>query len=199
MARTAQFDRDAVLTSAMGAFWEHGYEGTSMAELLTATGLSKSSLYAGFGSKHDLFLAAYDRYRAQQGQALLADLGTAAAPEGIRRFFERIITGAPDEMQRFGCMSTNQAAELGAQDEDVRCRVGDDHQQIEDAFAQHLLQGQDDGTIRPDVDPRDAAAALVTSFSGFQLTIRAGMDRARLSRALDYLLAPLTAPGASGH
>lgn len=194
MARTPEFDRDAVLTSAMGTFWERGYEATSMAELLAATGLSKSSLYAGFGSKHDLFLAAYDRYRVQQGQALLGDLRSAPAPEGIRRFFERIITGAPDEMQRFGCMSTNQAAELGAQDEDVRCRVGEDHQQIEDAFAQNLREGQDGGTIRPDVDPRAAAAALVTSFSGFQLTVRAGMDRARLQRALDYLLDPLTAP-----
>ena len=41
------------------------------------------------------------------------------------------------------------------------------------------------------VDARAAASALVTAFSGFQLTVRGGMGRSRLEWSLAYLLAPL--------
>ncbi|GAB13079.1 hypothetical protein ARGLB_035_00440 [Arthrobacter globiformis NBRC 12137] len=41
------------------------------------------------------------------------------------------------------------------------------------------------------VDARAAASALVTAFSGFQLTVRPGMDRSRLEWSLAYLLAQL--------
>jgi TetR/AcrR family transcriptional repressor of nem operon len=44
------------------------------------------------------------------------------------------------------------------------------------------------------VDGRAAASALVTAFSGFQLTVRAGLDRTRLHHALDFLLGPLSTP-----
>ena len=64
MARPQEFNTAEALYKAMGVFWSKGYEGTSLADLLEATGLSKSSLYATFGDKRDLFLAAFDCYRA---------------------------------------------------------------------------------------------------------------------------------------
>jgi TetR/AcrR family transcriptional repressor of nem operon len=194
VARTPEFDRDTVLTSAMGAFWEHGYEATSLSDLLEATGLSKSSLYAGFGGKHDVFLASYDCYRGHQAQHLRSILAAHRSPDGIRAFFEEIIAGGPNPQQQFGCMSTNQAAERGAQDDAVRARVNEDFQLLEDAFAEHLRDGQATGSVPATVDGRAAASALVTAFSGFQLTVRAGLDRTRLHHALDFLLGPLSTP-----
>lgn len=194
MPRTPEFDREAVLTGAMSTFWEYGYEATSMSDLLAATGLSKSSLYAGFGGKHELFLASYDRYRARKGEHLHELLERTPGPEGIRVFFEEIITGQIDPRERFGCMTTNLAAERGFRDETVCTRVNEDYQALEDAFASHLRSGQDDGTVPADADVLAAASALVTAFSGFQLTVRADLDRSRLRRALEYVLAPLTLP-----
>ncbi|WP_165168579.1 TetR/AcrR family transcriptional regulator [Rothia uropygialis] len=192
MARKPDFDRAKVLGRAMSAFWEHGYEGTSLTHLLATTGLSKSSLYAAFGDKHKIFLESYDLYRKQQAANLYTTLDSRPAPEGIRTFFEHIITGGADQLQRFGCMSTNQAAELGAQDGDVRARVAEDYQLLENAFTAHLLNGQKNGTVPQTANVSAAASALVTAFSGFQLTVRADMDRTRLRRSLDYLLSPLT-------
>ncbi len=91
MARKPEFDRDAVLENAMGAFWEHGYEATSLAKLLSVTGLSKSSLYAAFGDKHQLFVAAFDLYRDRQIEHLTKVLNAHSAPQGIRAFFEEVI------------------------------------------------------------------------------------------------------------
>jgi TetR/AcrR family transcriptional repressor of nem operon len=194
MARQREFDRDSVLQNAMGAFWEHGYEATSMADLLKVTGLSKSSLYAGFGDKHALFVATYDLYRSRRAENMARSLADHPAPGGIRAFFEEVIGTGSNDWQRFGCMSTNQAAELAQSDAAVCTRVAEDHQLLEDAFANHLRAGQDAGTVPATVDARAAASALVTAFSGFQLTVRAGMDRTRLERSLTYLLAPLETP-----
>lgn len=191
MARKPEFDRTAVLENAMRAFWEHGYEATSMAELLTVTGLSKSSLYAAFGDKHKLFVAAYDLYRASQAENLVRVLTAHPAPNGIRAFFEEIVGAGTESWQRFGCMSTNQAAELAQSDAAICARVAEDHRILEDAFTDHLLAGQGGGSVPATVDALAAASALVTAFSGFQLTVRAGLDRNRLERSLAYLLAPL--------
>ncbi|GAA1496275.1 TetR/AcrR family transcriptional regulator [Paeniglutamicibacter kerguelensis] len=191
MARKPEFDRDAVLENAMGAFWEHGYEATSLAKLLAVTGLSKSSLYAAFGDKHQLFVAAFDLYRDRQLEHLTKVLNAHSAPQGIRAFFEEVIGVGLEACQRFGCMSTNQAAELALSDGVVSNRVAEDHRRLEDAFTEHLRAGQGAGSVPTDVDARVAASALVTALSGFQLTVRAGMDRTRLERSLAYLMAPL--------
>lgn len=72
--RPRSFDRDAALEQAVRIFWEHGYEGTSVADLTRAMGIGPPSLYAAFGDKRSLFeevLAAYgEEYGAFIGRAL---------------------------------------------------------------------------------------------------------------------------------
>ena len=46
----------------MNAFRSKGYEGTSVQDLVDATGVGRGSLYAAFGSKEGLYLAAMDRW-----------------------------------------------------------------------------------------------------------------------------------------
>ena len=67
--RPREFDRDLALQQAMLAFWQHGYEGTSMADLVAATGLASARLYAAFGSKEGLFREAVERYDPDYGAA----------------------------------------------------------------------------------------------------------------------------------
>ena len=57
VGRPRQFDEGEVLDAAMQAFWANGYEATSMADLMSVTGLHKGSLYQAFGDKHRLFVA----------------------------------------------------------------------------------------------------------------------------------------------
>ena len=62
MSRTREFDTDQVLDAAMQTFWRHGYEATSLADLMDATGLQKGSIYKACGDKHSLFVATLQRY-----------------------------------------------------------------------------------------------------------------------------------------
>ena len=62
VGRPRQFDEEQVLDAAMKAFWANGYEATSLADLVSVTGLHKGSLYQAFGDKHSLFVQTLNRY-----------------------------------------------------------------------------------------------------------------------------------------
>lgn len=66
--------------NAMHVFWDRGYEGASLPDLIEGTGLSRESLYKAFGDKKGLLLAALDIYCAQALKLtadILSQSGTA--------------------------------------------------------------------------------------------------------------------------
>ncbi|OHD77491.1 MAG: hypothetical protein A3J97_04565 [Spirochaetes bacterium RIFOXYC1_FULL_54_7] len=83
-----QFDIDEVLEKAMTAFWHRGYTATSMQDLVECTGVNRASLYATYGGKRDLFIAALKAYDESGRQALFAKLEALDDPkEAIHRLF----------------------------------------------------------------------------------------------------------------
>jgi len=62
IARPKAFDREKALMQALQLFWRKGYSATSVEDLSSALHLSRSSLYATFGDKRTLFLAALRLY-----------------------------------------------------------------------------------------------------------------------------------------
>src|SRR5260370_10458801 len=73
---TAEQTRDRLLRAAADAFAERGYDGTRVADIAAAAGVSNGALYAHFASKADLLVDALRTH----GRRLLADL-FAADPE----------------------------------------------------------------------------------------------------------------------
>src|SRR5882724_123285 len=84
--RPRSFDRTEALDKALTLFWRWGYEGTSIAALVEAMGITPPSLYTAFGSKEALFLEAVDRYNATDGAfAMRALTAGGTAREAIAR------------------------------------------------------------------------------------------------------------------
>ena len=107
MGRPKSYDRDEVLENALLLFWQKGFEGAHLAELVEVTGLNRFSLYKEFGSKEGLFDAAMERYMGQLG-ALGEHL--SAEPRGvanIRTYFEALV----DYKFRHGCFLVNTLSE----------------------------------------------------------------------------------------
>ncbi|GAB4208844.1 MAG: TetR/AcrR family transcriptional regulator [Roseiflexaceae bacterium] len=192
MARPQAFDTTEVLRLAMHVFWSKGYEAASLADILAATGLSKSSLYATFGDKHALFLAAFEAYTTERMQHLHQSLNDGRpARLSIEGFFRRGVAHGSDPSQPHGCMTANEAIELGPHDPAVQQLVAQDFQATEDAFAQAILRGQNDGSIANRTDPRRLARVLTVSLQGLQVMARAQTGRAWLDDAVTVMLTML--------
>jgi AcrR family transcriptional regulator len=69
--RPREFDVATALDRALDLFWRQGYEGTSIADLRKAIGITAPSLYAAFGSKEELYRRVLERYLTGLGRCLV--------------------------------------------------------------------------------------------------------------------------------
>jgi AcrR family transcriptional regulator len=120
VGRQKQFDDTAVVRAARDVFWQRGYASTSLADLETATGLSRSSLYLTYGSKRGLFDRALRNYLDELIWPMLAPMeATGAGPEEIAGYFlaqAANLQGPPDSVLTRGCLIANTSTELNVLD-----------------------------------------------------------------------------------
>src|SRR5690242_6473475 len=113
MAGKKAFDPQKVLEKAMNAFWERGYEGISIEDLVHCTGIGRGSLYGTFEDKHALYLAALDHYIASvraQTTALLEQTGTLQ--EVLEQLFQTQVDILLSDPAHRGCFLVNAAVEM---------------------------------------------------------------------------------------
>jgi len=192
MARPREFNEDAAVNQALSVFWEKGFEATSLTDLTSAMGISKSSLYETFGSKHQLFLAAMDRYAGQtMGWAIGVLEGGMPARQAIGQVFDFIIKTAIDDNDRRGCFLGNCAVESAGHDEQVAKRVSEGMDGFEAAFRRAVERGQKEGDISGRHDPKALARFLVGNVNGLRVATKAGAGRRHLEDVVGVVMAAL--------
>lgn len=133
------YDEATVLEAAMIAFWTHGYQGTSMADLVAATGLNRGSLYAGFGNKRALFLRALRHYDETYRSGVLDQFRQdGPRKDAILAIFETVARG--DEQMPGGCLMIQSAMELAPHDPEIATIVEASMAEVEAFFATCLSQ-----------------------------------------------------------
>jgi TetR/AcrR family transcriptional regulator, transcriptional repressor for nem operon len=185
MSRPREFDEQQALQQAKEVFWQRGYEATSLADLLAAMGLSKSSFYETFGSKRELFLRSLARYREErvaEFRQLLA--GGKTARRAIEVLFRSSIVCETHK----GCMACNEAVELAGRDADAELRVAAVMAALEELLVQAIARGQDEGSIGTRLPPADLARLLMVALNGLQIEVRACAEQARLEQTVDVVM-----------
>ncbi len=190
--RPLEYDPDKALDAAMHVFWLHGYEATSLQDLLTAMGLSKSSLYQGFGGKKDLFLRCVNRYCEE----LSAKLGVLLVKAGSGlAFIEEVLMNSASEARRTdirrGCMLMNTASEFAQKDPEIAARVATGFEGLRCLLAAAILRGQREGDITPDEDAETLASFLISSLGGIKTVVKGGADEKRTNEIVRIILRAL--------
>ena len=189
MARPREFDADAALDRAMELFWSKGYEATSLDDLCEATGLSRSSLYATFGSKRNLLLRSVDRYVEQRTPSIAAVLTQPlpiydAFDALARRFIDQIVSGPG----RRGCFLGNCAAELPRGDRAALAHVRRGLESTEATFRDALARAAARGELPSGADVGALARFLTAGFQGLRLVGKVNPDRAALKDIAQTIL-----------
>ena len=195
MARPRTFEIDDVLDRAMLTFWEKGYEGTSLADLLEATELSKSSLYETFGNKRKLFIRTIDHFRATRLTQIEAVLdGRLSAIDGIRKLLTMQGEHSRPTNARQGCYLGKCAVDCAPRDTDVTKRVDAGMSTIRSLFAREVERGQAAGEISNQPNAASVGELLTATFYGLQVMSSAGASRPMIARTIESVLESIAAP-----
>jgi len=189
MARSKEFDPDTALDAALELFWQRGYEATSMADLVAHLGIARASVYATFGSKHELYLLALRRYAKARDLALLEALSQPGpALPAVRGVVTDYAEQSADDELRRGCFVTNTAVELAPHDPAAAQSVTASWDLLETALTSALIRAGAQGELPAGRDPRALARMLVVLLQGLRVVGRAGGDPDRIRDAAGQAL-----------
>ena len=179
MARSKEYDENAVLHKAMQLFWEQGYEKTSMADLVEHMGIHRRSLYDTFSDKHALFLKAMDRYGEIMDKNLETGIKQAeTADQAVRFVFKYTIDESANPPT--GCLFVNAAVELGARDAVTDAKAITGFAKEEQLLASIIQWGQQNDEFSTDYDAQDLAASMQNTLLGLRVLARTSISKEKL-------------------
>ncbi|MFE6620094.1 TetR/AcrR family transcriptional regulator [Streptomyces sp. NPDC008086] len=153
-----KFDLENSLEKAMFAFWRHGYDGTSVATLTREMGINAPSLYAAFGSKEGLFLAAVEYYNNGRGSFMQRAFDEEdRAPALIRRLLYEAAETYTHTDGPGGCLVIGSASRVSEAGQQVADRLRDIRNANIDRLEAHIRADVEAGTLPPTTDARAVA------------------------------------------
>jgi AcrR family transcriptional regulator len=162
--------REAILHTAVALATVHGLEGLSIGELATALDMSKSGVYAHFGSKQELQLAAVD----EAGRVFRAEViepALAAAPG--RAQIIAVCDAFCDHLARRtfpgGCFFAGATLEMGTRPGPVKERLAAFQNQLSALIRQFVVTAIEQGEL----DAGEDADALTFELNGIILAANA--------------------------
>src|SRR5438034_9694640 len=119
--RPRAYQPEVPLGKALDLFRKAGFAATSLDDLSAATGMNRPSLYGAFGDKRELYIKAYQRYRADAAAAMI---DIFKHPQPIRERLQRIYAVALDiylsgDAGPHGCFPLMTAASEAVSDPDT--------------------------------------------------------------------------------
>ena len=186
--RPRSFDKKKALDSALKMFWQHGYEGTSIALLAETIGVNVPSLYAAFGNKEDLFLACIERYSELNGKIYHDSFKKSTAREVAQQILEgevELVTrrGTPD-----GCLMVQGALVTSPESDKIRKLMADMRAMAESWMVDRFQRARDEGDLPPDADPKSLASYIMTLNSGLAVQAKSGIGKKQLLQVVEIAM-----------
>ena len=186
--RPREFCVEAALETALRLFWSKGYEGTSLADLTEAMGITRPSLYAAFGNKEALFRQALDLYEREKtayiGQALEQPTARAVA----QRLLEGALATCTGESEPHGCLRVISSTACGTEAQCIREEVNKRGRVVQEAFVARMQRAIDEGDFNGPVEARAITRYLIAVLQGMAVQAGAGSTRAELEAVVEQTL-----------
>lgn len=193
MPRTEVFNRDLILSQVRDIFWNKGFNGTSMRDLVETTGLNRSSLYNSFGNKQCLYELVLKKYQEDNSLLFQDALIRADNPrQAIRNIFENILDNMLQDTKQKGCFILNSKAELSRSEPSIRVLLEKNEASELKLLKNLVKEGQDHEVINIENAPEEYAYYLYNAFQGFRMTGILVNDRAKLQNIININMKKLS-------
>lgn len=180
MARPRKFDEADVKNALRDVFWQHGYDGASYADIMSATGLNKGSLYASFGDKRALYqhaISDYDSEFVSPAIKMLRD-NSLSPKDRIGAIFTSLVDAAETREGRWGCLLCNAAIDQAPFDQEVEDTVSASLSRLRKAITFCVK----------DTSAADKAELIWTSYFGGHVMVKAGYSKTVLKKTRTQIL-----------
>ncbi|MFT3796107.1 TetR/AcrR family transcriptional regulator [Flavobacterium sp.] len=187
MGRNLEFNKEETVKKAMNVFWEKGYNGTSMQDLVDAMQINRSSLYNTIGDKQQLFHECVSSYA---DQVMEETKQKAANEKSPLQALIRIIRDKSDWIVESdkGCLGVKTIFEVAQTDETVRnllCKNNDVYLK----FMTDLIQrAMDAGEIDNSEDAGMMAEYIMMSFTGWKQSYILQGNPIKVKKMADFLI-----------
>jgi AcrR family transcriptional regulator len=197
-----QQTRAAILDAALGLASAMGLEGLSIGALAEVTQMSKSGVFAHFGSREELQIAVIREYHARfEEEVFFPAVREARGLPRLRALFERWVRRVSVELDS-GCIYISGATEFDDRPGPVRDALASMVRAWQSALERAIRMSMEEGQLRPDTDPLQMlfevhGLILALHHDARFLRLPGALDRARLGfeRIVQYhLTAPPAAP-----
>jgi AcrR family transcriptional regulator len=182
--RTRSFDADAALDRAVDLFSHHGYEGTSIAQLTEAMGITPPSLYAAYGNKRHLFDLVIERYSEQRRPHMESVISQPTARLAAKRYLEGTAEHDTEPGQPRGCLTVQGCLAASHEVAEALARRRTANQE---AIQRRFQQGVEDGDLPSSTD----TAALARYMSTVSVQACGGASREQLLEVAGLALATI--------
>jgi AcrR family transcriptional regulator len=190
--RPREFDADAALLRTRDLFWERGYEGVSMSDLVKALGIASARIYAAFGSKEELFRRAIQLYEEGEG-GFADDALNSSLPlwESIEQMFDRAISLYTKRRKRrpLGCMVVSSAVNCTPENDAVGKWLQDHRRQRTQSIVRRFQKAIAEGELHGDSDAQALGDLCATTLHGISVQARDGVSAERLRASIHVQLA----------
>ncbi|HZZ91903.1 MAG TPA: TetR/AcrR family transcriptional regulator [Usitatibacter sp.] len=164
----------------MTVFWQKGYEAASLQDLTEAMGISPPSLYAAFGDKEGLFVAAVKRYHAQAKAMGTGCQEAATARDSVEGLLTLAANFFTDPQHPRGCFSVMAMTTAASTSERVQQILCEERAAAKERLRGRIQRGIREGELPPDTDATALANLYGAVLAGMSLQAREGASRKAL-------------------
>src|SRR5579859_2942687 len=181
--------RARIVAAAASLAYERGIAGTSLDDVMAATGTSKSQLYHYFADKDALI---GEVIKAQLGRIIAAQeaagLHEVSSWEGLQRWCDHFVTATRATHGAGGCPLGSLVGEVADQSEPARRVLAQCFARWQSYLSEGLQAIRDNGELAAQADPAELALTVMSALQGGLLMAQATRSARPLELALNMAL-----------
>lgn len=181
MARPRSFDKEKVLNAAKEIFWKKGFADTSISDLEGATGLKRTSLYAAFGNKQNLYKQTLDSYQKESQVFVDTCFNHSTNPiKNIQHFLVSSVINTLNDPERKGCFIQNSSIESPESCQQNTSFIHNNKNLLIKKLSKQIALAKKLNNLKTDKTDKQLAHYLFSFHNGLIASIKSGSNKKEL-------------------